>query len=650
MSLFGSELPNSSAVSGPGGDRPGPHRIAIVGSGPRGLGVLERITARLLESPPAGPVELYLIDAVEVGCGRIWRSDQSEWFLMNTVCGEVTMFSGPDDGRPRPGAGPSLAEWWSTSAPDFAGRDGYAPRALHGRYLHYLMEVIAATLPPGVRLHRMIATVEDLEPTGLGYCLDLSTGDRVLVDRVILTTGHCVPEQTGPFRELADFAAARPHLRYFPGDSPADMPLDTIPAGSSVGVLGLGLSFYDVMLALTIGRGGQFVDDGEGGLRYVASGREPILVGGSRSGIPLPARGRNQKSAMLAFRPDLFTAERICHGRAFGAIDFATHMLPWILAEVELVYYRTAIRERYGADAAAALTADVLRAAESGVPPIREIAVTQGRTDLSPLDFERVARPFEGESYPSPAAFERALTEHMHRDLDHAERGNYADPLKAALDVLRDTRWVVREVVDFGGLRPDSHRGDFLAWFAPRSALLAAGPPRIRVRQALALRQAGILRVVGPAARFVGDPRCDRFVVSSPVVARSSLEVDSLIDARTPDPNVFRDPSALTRNLLARGIWTGFVNGSGPAAFHTGGVAVTRSPFHPRDCDGRPDTGLYVLGIPTEHTRWFTLVGSGRPGPWNEFTRDADAIARHALAAPAVVAAAPELVASVPIG
>jgi methylaspartate mutase epsilon subunit len=132
-------------------------------------------------------------------------------------------------------------------------------------------------------------------------------------------------------------------------------------------------------------------------------------------------------------------------------------------------------------------------------------------------------------------------------------------------------------------------------------------------------------------------------------VAGSSVEVDSLIDARTPDPNLFRDPSPLTRNLLARGIWTGFINGSGPDAFHTGGVAVTRSPFHPLDRDGRPDTGLYVLGIPTEHTRWFTLVGSGRPGRWNEFTRDADAIARHALAALAV-ADAPELVASVPVG
>jgi methylaspartate mutase epsilon subunit len=39
------------------------------------------------------------------------------------------------------------------------------------------------------------------------------------------------------------------------------------------------------------------------------------------------------------------------------------------------------------------------------------------------------------------------------------------------------------------------------------------------------------------------------------------------------------------------------------------------------------------LGIPSEGQRWFMQVGSARPGPWTDFTGDADAIARDALAA-----------------
>jgi methylaspartate mutase epsilon subunit len=611
-----------------------PYRVAVVGSGPRGVGVLERLASRLLRHPPRRPVALYLIDAVEVGCGRIWRSDQPEWFLMNTVCGEVTMFSGPpDDGAARPGAGPSLAQWWQANDPDFPGKDGYAPRARHGRYLRYVVDVIESSLPANVRLERVEAAVLDLEPTGDGYRLALSTGASLRVDRAVLTTGHARLEPAGAHRELAEFAAARPHLRYFPSDSVADMPLESIPDGSTVGFLGIGLSFYDAMLALTVGRGGRFVGGDDADQRYVPSGQEPILVAGSRSGIPLPGRGRNQKPATLVFTPTLFTTERVCRGRARGTIDFDRDVLPWILAEVELVYYRTELRERAGSEAEDKFTSDIADAAAitDAVPDIRDIAIAHGGTNLPPLDFERLARPFAGRTFACPAEFDAALTEYMRDDLARADRGNYADPVKAALDVLRDTRWVVREISDFGGLTPRTHRDDFLGRFAPRSALLAAGPPRIRLRQAMALRAAGILRTIGPDARFACDSERDVFVVSSPSVAGSAVEAHTLIDARVPDPNVHRDPSPLTRNLLARGIWTTFSNGTGPDAFHTGGVAVTRSPFHPVDRQGRPNTDLHVLGIPTEHTRWFTFVGSGRPGPWNEFTRDADAIARATL-------------------
>jgi hypothetical protein len=106
--------------------------------------------------------------------------------------------------------------------------------------------------------------------------------------------------------------------------------------------------------------------------------------------------------------------------------------------------------------------------------------------------------------------------------------------------------------------------------------------------------------------------------------------LDAMVDARVPQPDIQRDPSPLTRGLRKAGRWTTFVNGD----FATGGLAVTDSPFHPLDVDGKPDTGVFVLGIPTEHTRWFTQVGSARPGPWGDFVRDADDIAAAALRVP----------------
>ena len=135
----------------------------------------------------------------------------------------------------------------------------------------------------------------------------LEDGRHLKVDRAVLTTGHQICEPPAEQRRLEAFAARRLHAQYIRGDSSADLPLDTIPAGVTVGVIGLGLSFYDVMAQLTLGRGGRFVDDGDGRLRYLPSGREPLLVAGSRGGLPLPARGRNQKRPDHTYRPRILT-------------------------------------------------------------------------------------------------------------------------------------------------------------------------------------------------------------------------------------------------------------------------------------------------------------------------------------------------------
>ncbi|MFE2187048.1 FAD/NAD(P)-binding protein [Streptomyces sp. NPDC059455] len=610
-----------------------PYRIAVVGSGPRGLSVVERLAARLAGDPPAHPLEISLIDAVRVGSGRVWRPDQPEWFLMNTVAGEVSAFSGPaDNGPARAGAGPSLAQWWNAVDPaGCPGPNGYAPRALHGRYMDYVLDTAERSLPPGTRLRRITASVTDLERTAGAYGLLLSDGTRLRADRVVLVTGHARPELTGRHKELAEFAATRPGLRYIAGDSAADMPLETLPAGSLVGVLGLGLSFYDVMAALTTGRGGSFAHAGPGRLRYVPSGDEPLLIAGSRSGMPLPARGRNQKHPDHRYTHVIFTAERVRRHCGRRPYDFRADILPWLMAEVELVYYATALRQRGCTAAAADFVAEAAATAEAGLPAVAKIADRHGAGDLPRIDLDRLARPFEGRTFAGPAVFRETVTKAIDADLAHAERGNVDSPLKAALDVLRDSRALIRSFVDFASLHPASHRDDFIGWYGARSAFLAAGPPQHRLRQVSALLRCGLLRIAGPHTRFAADARLGRFVVSSPAVAGSTTAVDTVIDARIPSPDLARDPAPLTRHLVARGLWTGHRNGEGADAFTTGGVAVTDSPYHPVDRDGSPDTGLYVLGIPTEHTRWFMQGGSSRPGFWTDFVRDADAIAADAL-------------------
>ncbi|WP_052713678.1 FAD/NAD(P)-binding protein [Streptomyces katrae] len=591
-----------------------PRTLVVVGTGPRGISVIEAMAARLAGSDPEQPLRIYAVDDTEVGAGRVWRTDQDDWYTMNTVAGQITMYSGVPDGGPwRPGAGPALDEWArGTEGEKDLGPDDYASRRTYGRYLKSVFHTVRQNLPAHVELIALNRRVTGLErrPVG-GWLVELDQAPfLVAADQVLLATGHPVNSPDAFEQRMRDFAESRDGVHYLHGDSAADMPLGTrtIPAGTTVAVKGLGLSFYDVMLALTVGRGGEFKRNDEGRLEYLPSGQEPRIVAGSRSSLPIPARGVNQKAPDHTYQPVFLTRQAIEAAKArqkrangHEQLSFARHVLPLILQELEHVYQKTH----------------------------RE---TGGTGQLPPLDLEKLARPFTGEGFASPAAFHARLLEVMREDLRQAYLGNARGPLKAALDVLRDTRAVVREATDFGGLLPASHDTEFVRDFLPGNALLSAGPPVERVEQLVALVERGTVEIAGPETRFDTCEETGMFTVSSPRVAGSQRRAAVLIDARIPTPDLRRDTSWLTRAMLASGVISEYRR-TGPLGdgHPTGGLAITRSPFRVVAADGTVHEDLYALGIPTEHTRWFTQVGSGKPGLNTLFRQDAAAIAEAVL-------------------
>ena len=86
--------------------------IVIVGAGPRGAGVLERIAANAPELAPGEGVDVHLVDPYPHGAGRIWRFEQSALLWMNSMAADVTMFTDDSvtiDGPIAPG--PTLWDW-----------------------------------------------------------------------------------------------------------------------------------------------------------------------------------------------------------------------------------------------------------------------------------------------------------------------------------------------------------------------------------------------------------------------------------------------------------------------------------------------------------------------------------------------------------
>src|SRR5262249_55785649 len=197
--------------------------------------------------------------------------------------------------------GPSLYEWarsialvGSPTVPEAVraeaatlGPDDYPSRPFYGSYLQWARDRIIWTAPPAVSFVSHQATTVDVRdtPDGLQEVV-LSTGETVGdLQSVVLALGH-LPHHLGEPEAAPSEFAFRNDLRYIAPSNPADVALDTIPAGDPVILRGMGLNFFDYMALFTIGRGGTFARTSDDTLSYVPSGREPRLVVGSRRGVP----------------------------------------------------------------------------------------------------------------------------------------------------------------------------------------------------------------------------------------------------------------------------------------------------------------------------------------------------------------------------
>ncbi|MFE4718299.1 FAD/NAD(P)-binding protein, partial [Streptomyces sp. NPDC056728] len=230
--------------------------LVIVGAGPRGTGVLERIAANAPEY--AGlELDIHLVDPFPPGGGRVWRQAQSPLLWMNSQSQDVTMFTDDTvelDGPVLPG--PALHEW-----ADLDGR-AFADRQLQGAYLRWVYERSVAALPPGVTVRhhpRRALRVSGPREGRQQVWLD-GRARPLLADTVILAQGHLDAELDEEQRELG--AYAREHgLVHLPPDFTADSDLSALAPGEDVLVRGFGLAFVDLMVLLTEGRGGRYEGD-----------------------------------------------------------------------------------------------------------------------------------------------------------------------------------------------------------------------------------------------------------------------------------------------------------------------------------------------------------------------------------------------------
>ncbi|WP_446038436.1 FAD/NAD(P)-binding protein [Streptomyces sp. SID1121] len=656
--------------------QPLPHSLAVVGAGPRGTSVLERLCASVPELAPDVPLTVHVVDPEPPGPGRVWRTDQPAELLMNTVASQVTVFTDPTvacEGPIRPG--PSLYEWAVDRPGERLGPDDYPSRASYGRYLEWAFRRTADHAPENVTVvvhrARAIRLDDDLtdladpgdvtaltaltdgtdgtdvsapqhtdanNPSGPGrptlrrprQILTLDNGTTLSgLSAVVLAQGH-LPVIFGQTQAVLAEYAERHRLRYVSPSNPADVDLTGIAPGEPVLLRGLGLNFFDHMALLTAGRGGIFARDTEGVLVYHPSGREPELYAGSRRGIPYQARGDNAKGPSERHRPLVLTPDVIAGFRKRAddgdRPDFLTEIWPLVAKEVEAVFYATVLASGAGPASPVPLSSflDRFLMAPHGSPQESAVLDDAGFEPAARWSWDRISRPYGDRVFLDPADHRAWLLIHLRKDAAEAALGNVAGPVKAALDVLRDLRNELRLIVDHAGLSGSSRRDHLDRWYTPLNAFLSIGPPRRRIEEMTALIEAGVLDVIGP--RMNVRVQDGVFVAESPEVPGSAVRATTLVEARLPEPDLRRgcDP------LLSRLLKTGQCRPHTVGGYETGGLDVTRRPYHLIDRQGEAHPRRFALGVPTEGVHWVTAAGA-RPGVDSVMLSETDAVARATL-------------------
>ncbi|OLZ72643.1 adenylate cyclase [Streptomyces sp. IMTB 2501] len=571
-------------------------QLVIVGAGPRGTGLLERIAANAPELYAGSGLDIHLVDPYPPGGGRIWRQAQSPLLWMNSHAEDITMFTdetvtmaGPVRG------GPTLHEW--------AGLDGstFADRQLQGRYLRWVYERARADLPPEVTVHHHPRRALRIGgPRDGRQQVWLEDRPRpLLADLVILALGHLDAELDVQQAELA--AYARKHgLVHLPPDFTADSDLSALEPGEPVLVRGFGLAFVDLMVLLTEGRGGRYEGD-----TYIPSGREPVLHVGSRRGVPYRAKigygWTGDRPPLPRFLGPAAVEDLLARKDGF---DFRRDVWPLVEKELGFAHYHRLFTAHTERTAMAWADFEETYAAAGDPAEVRALVAAAVPDPADRLDLAALDHPLDGVRYASHEAFQDGLRAHVEADLNRRHNPSHSADLGVFLGLLS----VYGQLARLGNIGP---------WWHGFFSYLASGPPGPRLRQMLALSRAGLLGFIGADMTVTAEDGV--FRAASPTVPGFSVEARALVEARLPEPTVGRARDSLLRELHADG------------AAETPDGLLRTDPADGRILDGagRPHPRRFALGPYTE-TR--TAGAFTRPRTGGAAFRQNDATARAVLA------------------
>jgi hypothetical protein len=627
--------------------------VAIIGAGPRGTSLLERLVANAAECAPDRTIAVHVIDPYPPGGGRVWRSQQSPLLWMNTTSDDCTMFTDETVECEGPVvSGPTLGEWAqklaagslpsppgfrlapSTPAEATRMRDGwFTTRRTQSDYLSWVFWQSVKNGMPQVRVHAHEGRAVDVHDLPLGrQRVVMADGlPPVDADIVLFAQGNVDIAPDAEEARLTEYAAAH-DLCYLPSGSTADHCFDRIPAGEPVIVRGLGLCFIDTAVLLSSGRGGTFHRDDSGELRYEPSGDEPVLFVGSRRGVPYWSK---MHYSLNGSPPEPFGHLDAAAVAALGdrPLDFAMDIWPLIAREVTHAGYRELAEshpELLDIDAREFIHR--LDTLDWDGPELKELVDQAVRFDEDRIDVEETAHPLAGRHFPDLDALQSWMIDHIATGVRRGRDPRHSASL-AMLHGLSSAFSRLIELVGERRLSPASWEHDLPA-FLDLCRFLTSGPPGPRLEELLALTRAGVVRFLGSEMKVTAH---DGLFHARSSNVNVSVTARSLIEARLPERTMLRVNDPLLRKLIERKEIREEIRSApeGGDRYPTGLVDTARlidtdSSHRLKRADGTSHESRFGAGILFSGS----VLASGRfPSPRSNdgFFRQNDVIARAAL-------------------